>query len=155
MSKVLSIALLMGLVFCSPTLVRADEPSSPEKDKDIKTLLELSGAAKMEEQVFNAVMAQMRKMHPEIPAEFWEEFSFSKEVDYNEVMTQMVPVYSKHFTAAEIKDLIKFYESPIGKKLVKEQPEMIREAMQIGQKWGNELGLKVSKKMIEKGLLKP
>jgi uncharacterized protein len=153
MSKLLSISLFLGLVISIPLSVRAaDQPADPQKEKDVRTLLELSGAAKMGQQMFDAVVGQVRKLHPDVPAEFWTEMA--KEVDFDGLITQIVPVYANHFTDDEIKELIKFYESPVGRKLVHEQPAMMQESMGIGQKWGYELSVKVTKRMTEKGYLK-
>ena len=69
-------------------------------------------------------------------------------------MELMIPVYDAHFSAADIGELIKFYESPIGRKLVKEQPLMVSESMKAGQKWGFELGMKVAQELKEQGYIK-
>lgn len=42
----------------------------------------------------------------------------------------IVPIYDKNFSAAEIKDLIAFYETPTGQKMVKSMPQMTQETMQ-------------------------
>ena len=42
----------------------------------------------------------------------------------------MVPVYQKHFTKGNINDILAFYATPTGQKLLKEQPAMAAEAMQ-------------------------
>ena len=45
------------------------------------------------------------------------------------VKEEMVNIYEKHFTQDEIKDLIKFYESPTGKKLLETTPEISKDLM--------------------------
>jgi hypothetical protein len=62
-----------------------------------------------------------------------------------------VPSYEKYFTHADIKELIRFYESPIGKKLISVQPKIMQECMVAGQEWGRKLGEKVAKKLQEQG----
>ena len=52
----------------------------------------------------------------------------------------IIPVYAKHFTNEELDGLIAFYESPVGAKTVRVMPQITREAMQIGQAWGQSLG---------------
>lgn len=42
---------------------------------------------------------------------------------------EMLPLYDKHFTHQEIKDLIWFYESPTGKKILEKSPELTQEIM--------------------------
>src|ERR1700687_673232 len=46
-------------------------------------------------------------------------------------MTQaMVPAYQKHLTKGDIDNLVAFYSSPTGAKLLREMPSMLAEAMQ-------------------------
>ena len=46
-------------------------------------------------------------------------------------MTQaMVPAYQKHLTKGDIDNLVSFYSSPTGAKLLREMPSMLAEAMQ-------------------------
>ena len=41
------------------------------------------------------------------------------------------PAFSKHFTVAEIKELIAFYESPIGQKFISTAPTVLQESTTI------------------------
>ena len=50
----------------------------------------------------------------------------------------MVPIYQRHFSAADIQGLLKFYRSPLGKKVITEMPATMSEGMQLGQDWGRE-----------------
>ena len=47
-----------------------------------------------------------------------------------QIMDATVPVYQKHLTKADLKAMIDFYTSPIGKKILREQPAMVEESMQ-------------------------
>jgi hypothetical protein len=50
-------------------------------------------------------------------------------------MQQCAAVYAKHFGADELNQLIAFYQSPLGQKLVQAQPQIILEMSQIGSAW--------------------
>lgn len=52
-----------------------------------------------------------------------------KKLSIKLVNEEMVNIYDKHFTQDEIKDLIKFYESPTGKKLLETTPEISKDLM--------------------------
>jgi hypothetical protein len=56
-------------------------------------------------------------------------------------------IYAKHFTVADLEQLIAFYESPIGQKLVAEQPAMLAEMSAVAQAWGENLALDVMRKL--------
>lgn len=41
----------------------------------------------------------------------------------------MIPVYQRHFTHADVQAIINFYSSPVGQKLLHEQPQILKEIM--------------------------
>ena len=58
---------------------------------------------------------------PQVPAKDWEEVKkFMREEFTAETIIEMyLPIYSRHFTAQEVKQLIAFYQSPVGRKWMK------------------------------------
>jgi uncharacterized protein len=48
----------------------------------------------------------------------------------DEMMQAMMPAYQKHFTHGDIENLIAFYSTPTGAKLLNELPSITAEAMQ-------------------------
>ena len=53
----------------------------------------------------------------------------SAEISKSIVNIEIPKIYSNHFTPNEIKDLIVFYETPTGKKLLLESPQITKELM--------------------------
>jgi hypothetical protein len=41
----------------------------------------------------------------------------------------MIPIYQRHFTHADVAAIINFYSSPVGQKLLHEQPQILQELM--------------------------
>jgi len=68
-------------------------------------------------------------------------------------------VYAKHFTVEDLDQLIAFYDSPVGKKLLAEQGQMLTEMSQIGQAWGRNVAIEVMRKLApefqKRGLAMP
>ena len=56
-----------------------------------------------------------------------------KELDTNGMIDDMIPVYQRHLTKADVAAMAAFYETPTGQKLLREQPQMTAEAMQAVQ----------------------
>jgi len=56
-----------------------------------------------------------------------------KDFPIDEMMDAMVPIYQKHLTKSDLDAIIAFYSSPVGQKLLKEQPAMMAEGMRTGQ----------------------
>ena len=55
-----------------------------------------------------------------------------KDMPVDEMVNAMVPIYQKHLTKEDLDGILGFYASPVGKKLLREQPAMMAEAMQVG-----------------------
>ena len=47
----------------------------------------------------------------------------------------MVPVYQKSISIADLKEINKFYQTPVGKRISAAQPKILNESMQVGQIW--------------------
>ena len=60
---------------------------------------------------------------------------FMKEMDFSEITELTIPVYQKYFTLQDIREMITFYESPVGKKWVSAMPKIMADSMAIGMKW--------------------
>ncbi len=64
----------------------------------------------------------------------------------------MVPIYASHFSQAELEQLVRFYESPLGKRLNEVQPLIVQESMETGQRWGATIGRAVGESLARGGI---
>jgi uncharacterized protein len=55
-----------------------------------------------------------------------EEF---KKIGMDDLIQDIVPIYQKHLTRSDVEAVIKFYSSPVGQKIRREQPAMARESL--------------------------
>src|SRR5882724_13350368 len=107
----------------------------PDKEADIRYLMELVGARDMMQDGINTSTEQYReKLLATVPNNekgqaFVNAFvdAYQKRVDVDQVNDQLVDVYDKHFTDDEIKSLLEFYGSPLGQKVASEMPKISRE----------------------------
>lgn len=120
-------------------------PVDPALVEDIRTLLKLTGAGRLAIQSMLATLEQMKVVRPEIPEAFWD--TFTAEVKEDELVDLLVPVYAAHFTRADVAQLVAFYQTPVGRKLIAETPAITAEAMAVGQAWGATLATRVLVKM--------
>ncbi|MES1935263.1 DUF2059 domain-containing protein [Salinisphaera hydrothermalis] len=56
--------------------------------------------------------------------------------DGDALYSVLAPVYEKHFNLIELAQLVQFYKSPLGQKLVNTSPELMSETMDLGSQWG-------------------
>jgi uncharacterized protein len=64
-----------------------------------------------------------------------------------ELTNEVATLYASSFTNDELKAILVFYQSPVGKKLLERQPQVIESSMQFAQKWANKLSDEVVAKM--------
>ncbi|HET8541352.1 MAG TPA: DUF2059 domain-containing protein [Anaeromyxobacter sp.] len=132
-SKVLA-ASIAAVLLAVPALAAA--PDKPRHD-DIRKLLVLTGAGQLGVQTAQQMMVSLRPLIPKAPESFWREFA--ARLDPDELVEMVVPIYAKHLSAQDVKDLIAFYQSPAGKHLTAAQPLILQESMAAGQAWGQKI----------------
>jgi hypothetical protein len=66
---------------------------------------------------------------------------------FNELVDEFAKLYAAHFTEAELKQILAFYKSPIGTKLISEQPKVGEESLKFAQEWANKLSDEVTTNM--------
>ena len=139
--------LLLIPVFLFATLLsQAQQKASKES---IRTLLEMSGSARVGIQVMTNMIAAYRESYPQVPQAFWDDFL--KEAKPETLVEMIIPVYEKHYTQEEVQGLIAFYQSPLGKKVITTMPLIAQESYSIGTEWGKKLAEQVGKKLQEEG----
>lgn len=60
-----------------------------------------------------------------------------------ELYAEVARIYARHFTEQELKDLVAFYKSPLGKKVITEEPIALDESFKRTQSWANEFSEEV------------
>jgi uncharacterized protein len=147
---VLLLPLLGSLALAGDTNARLQaQTARAQKQKDIRRLMTLTGSADLGKQMMANLLNALKPAHPDVPESFWKEFL--KEANATDLIDQCVPVYDRHLSHADIKELIRFYETPTGRRLIKATPAITQESMVLGQKWGQEAAQKVLKRLREKG----
>jgi hypothetical protein len=113
----------------------------------IRAVLTESHAVELMLQSMQAAAPAQRAANPGIPAAFWDRFLSAAREQKGELGALFIQIYDRHFTAEELRQLLAFYRTPIGQKLLAEQPAITQEAMAVGQQWGQRLGFEIGQKM--------
>ena len=120
------------------------EVLDPEMRAAIEKLITVSGAKKQIENMFQAITPQINKMIEQKEKELgksdprirglavrhMEHLSDVLVENFDELMRPMMVAYSRHYTLEEIHELIAFYESPVGQKLLQTMPKLIADGME-------------------------
>jgi uncharacterized protein len=149
----LTAVVIAVLTLPAPRLfAEGTDPEQAAKERDIRELMDLSGAVKVGPQVMDQMIDQFTKVLPQVPAEYWTELR--KEMTTDGLIKLIVPIYDRHFSHDEIKQLITFYHSPVGAKLAHELGPIMQESMAAGQAWGRDIAEHVTHQLRDKGYLK-
>ena len=66
-----------------------------------------------------------------------------------ELINDVARMYAERFSEQEIKTLITFYKSPLGRKMVTDEPKIIDQSLNHVENWGNELSDEVLSRFRE------
>lgn len=55
-----------------------------------------------------------------------------------ELLNEVARLYAARFTEPELKEVLAFYQTPVGKKMIAEEPKVIDQSMTMAQNWGNQ-----------------
>lgn len=151
------ILLLLALSLCFLSFAEAKAPQDqPSKEyvETLKKMITVSGGDATFKLVIPQMFAMMKQQLPNVPEEFWktaEEEIMKNIVD--DVVGMLAPIYWKHLTKADLDGIIKFYETPVGKKMAAAQPNIMTESMKVGQQWGMQIAMKIQGMLKEKGYM--
>lgn len=129
------------------TLISPAYAITKAKEKDIQALLKIKGTQsftqRMADMMVANIIAQEKQRYPNMPKKI--EYAISNAVQQvmlehaPELEKMIVPLYDKHYTHSEIKELIKFFSTPIGKKYSIVAELLMQDMMPIAQKWGEKI----------------
>ena len=71
-------------------------------------------------------------------------------VDKRLLAEMMYPIYERHFTTAELKQMIELNKTPLGKKIIEVTPLITQESMQAAQSLGQTLGPIIQQRVMTK-----
>ena len=128
MSPALLVVLLLG----------ADPPALQQQRALALQLVELvqpessyrAGMQQMLEQMVPSLEAQSRASGKPLPPDYKQRMNavLLEVVPYSEMKQWSAEVYAQRFTVTELKELLAFYRTPVGRKLASKLPEIMGEA---------------------------
>jgi hypothetical protein len=133
-------------VFLSHSSFAFAEELTPAKAADIRELLKVTGivdaAMTFGNFTFQNMADTIKAARPDIPHRYFEilheELNIVLEKGLMEtggLMDEIIAVYNKYFTHKEIKGLLEFYETELGKKTIRIMPKLMNESGLITQRW--------------------
>ena len=141
--KRLLLATIVLLCASSIGWARQSAADAPATKEDIQRYLDVMHSREMMSQMVEVMIKPMHQMMYEqyeknrdkLPSDF--EARMNKRMDdelkdfpWDEILQAMVPVYQRHFTKGDVDNLVTFYSTGTGQKLLRETPAIVGESMQ-------------------------
>lgn len=146
------------IIFClTAILVRFShaQTSIPDLDNDTKKLIVILNNNIFEginNLLLYSLTSSFNNLYPETPKEnitLAQNAAQQKLVEkQSRLVEQIIPIYTAKFTHDEIRDLLYFFNKPIGKKFIELNPEMIKVIQNTALEWGSEISQEVTESAI-------
>ncbi|MDA3921749.1 MAG: DUF2059 domain-containing protein [Salinisphaera sp.] len=131
----------------TPSGMAAPPASDASKEQLIRTLVNLTDVSQLQavfsqqfiDRVANAVSMFGPALNPHTMDVIQQQTRAVVEEhiqDGDALYSVLAPVYEKHFNIIELNQLVNFYQSPLGQKLVRVSPQLLTESLDLGQQWG-------------------
>ncbi len=122
--------------------------AKPASKESVRKMMTEAGSGKMGVQIMEQMIPAIKKMIPDAPDKFWTDIMAN--VNPNELINLVIPIYQKYLTEDDVKGIIAFYASPVGKKLIRVQPAIMRDSIRLGQQWGQQMARRILLKYKQK-----
>jgi hypothetical protein len=128
----LSLSLILGAAFIIlPGFAHADDASHHAAAESLLTMM---GMDKVMSQSIDQMLQVQVKQNPAIaPFEQQMKAFLTKYMSWASMKEDMVRLYEGEFTEAELRELIAFYQTPVGKKTIQKMPQLLSKGAEIGQ----------------------
>ena len=135
-----------------PLPAQRQAAADSQKAVVIRRLLEVTHAADQMTTAIETSLPMQRAANPKIPAVFWDRFLAQARARRGEFVDSLVPLYSQRFELADLKAMLELYQSPFGQRLLQIQPQVMKESMLMGQRWGSRLGAEIGQQLAAEGV---
>ena len=117
----------------------------PSKEADIRQLMDVTERRISVSRLWmpgSRSFAQCRRSQPDNPRakQFADAFAlrFQKHFDPRSLTETVIPIYDKHLSSEDFKELLAYYQSPFGQRMLEVLPEVAHESQQAGFKLGQQ-----------------
>ncbi len=141
----------------TPATPAPNPEPSPEAVAIAEQIIEVTGAKAHSLEMVDAMMPTaidaIKKRTPDVPDEALSRFksAFRQEVEKSlpEMMHAEARLYAIHFSASELNELLAFYRTELGQKMLVEQPKIFTEMLPLAQAWGRIVGARAAEAAVQ------
>jgi hypothetical protein len=152
-ARVAALLVLAAIGAAAPALAQSQQPSA-NAILIGKQIVQLKGVQQMMDPIARGVVEKVKnvimqtnfmwaKDINEVTAQMHKEFDGRS----SEMVDAAARAYASHFTEAELKQILAFYQSPVGQKMIVEEPKAIEDSMHNAAEWADNLSVDVMNRM--------
>ena len=148
---------LAAIAFAPPAPAQAPAPQpSPTAILLAKQIVEIKGVKNIFDPLVRGVVEKTKNMFMQTNfmwAKDLNEVAVIEEKKYapraNDLVDATARLYATQFTEQELKELLAFYQSPVGRKALAVEPKVLDQAMAYAGTWGDNLSQEIIAGMRE------
>jgi hypothetical protein len=133
-------AFVLALVLTGTALAQQPTPGALAAAKD---LVQIKGGSQMFEPVVIGIIEQTKssllQTNPQLSKDL-NDVSQQLRTEYGprsaELVAEAAKQYAQRFSEAELKDLVTFFKSPVGQKMLQQEPQVLDATFNFVQQWG-------------------
>ena len=162
--RLLAALVALALIGLARPAAAQNPPPAPSPGALLvaKQIVELKGARQLFTPLVRGVVEKVKDQFMQTNfmwAKDLNEVAANLQKDYaprvDELVDLAARIYASHFTEAELKQLLAFYQTPVGRKAITEEPKALDESMASGGNWGDALAdevvVKIRDEMKKRG----
>ena len=145
LSGILSAACLALALTALPAVAQQPKPASPAAIAAAKEILAMKNASAMYAQAVPNIVQQTKDQLMQSNLNYQKDLNEVAVIvaqklagKEKEIGEGMAAVYAGDFTEQELKDLVTFYKSPLGQKLLTTEPRAIQQSMGFMNQWAQQ-----------------
>jgi hypothetical protein len=137
-------AILTGLACTGIAGAQTAASPSPAAIAAAKELVMLKGGANMFDPLIPGVIESVKNTYVPTNPQLIQplnEVAAQLRKDYEpkraEILNEVSRIYAQHFTEQELKDLVAFYKTPLGQKMITQEPIALDQSLKAAQDWAS------------------
>jgi uncharacterized protein len=152
---VAALAVLVCIGMVKP--VQAQTPGAPPSAASLllaKQIIQIKGVDKLFDPLVRGVVEKVKDQFMQtnfmwaadlnaVAAQLEKEYAPRE----NELIDETARIYASHFTEGELQQILTFYQSPLGRKMVNEEPKALDESMANAGNFGDKLSEEIIDRM--------
>jgi uncharacterized protein len=145
--------LVVTLLLVAPVRAQSPSPDAEAAARELVNTIKLADQYKvLLPTIFQHLKPAIVQNRPDVERDFDALMPVLRDrigARIDELVNAVVLIYANNFTAAELRDLKAFYDSPSGQKFLQKTPIVTQQTMLAGQKFGQSAGAEAQKQMLD------